>query len=305
MKSFLLFCFFFSFSTWQMSGANAAQPAPAEPSVASVDSAWLDAAPRQLNIEGFAQCLNERQAVDWNVIERSYSFGAFDLLLPFLAVYPGTRAPPPISFVQDAANDAWSTQWEKRESALAQRLAAQPPRAPGELFAQALAVCPKADSFCAVLMAHNVLRTLGRYPQGESHDASGEGTDYNPEWFRSRRSEWIAAIPRIQAAMISLRADGGGDRWGEWYHAFGIVAYAVHAIEMGSGSDWVDFVAGMNEILNPWLAGGPEDPAKARLDHDSARMAWIYLKEAPQPLAGLDCAAARAYVAAPPSPGRP
>ncbi len=254
---------------------------------------------RQLNIDGFAQCLREKQAVNWNVIESGYSFGPLDLLLPFLAVYPGTRAPEPLALFQDAANDQWSTQWEKTESELARQVVLHPPRFPTDLLGTALGVCPPADLFCAALMSHNVLRTLGRYPQGERHHPDGAVTDYNPEWFKKNRGDWVAALPSIQARMISLRADGGGDRWGEWYHAFGILAYAIHAIRMGIGPGGVDFVARMNEVLNPLLAGEPEDPAKAQLDRDSARLSWQYLMGSPTPSPNLDCQSPPAFVALP------
>ena len=95
--------------------------------------------------------------------------------------------------------------------------------------------------------------------------------------------------------MISLRRDEGGDRWGEWYHFFGIFAYAMHERVAHGKTDGADFVARMNKLLNPLLVGEPEEPAKAQLDRDSIEVARAYLKGVTDD--GASCADRSRYVA--------
>jgi len=133
---------------------------------------------------------------------------------------------------------------------------------------------------------------LGRHEQAIAHDPlTGETTDYNPDWFKNDASKWLKVLPAIQDAMISLRTDQGGDRFGEWYHFFGILAFGTRDLALGKDESSLDFTVRMNQVLNPLIAGETENPLKARFDRDSAEVVWDYLQgqEFPQVNADLDC----------------
>lgn len=50
--------------------------------------------------------------------------------------------------------------------------------------------------------------------------------DYAPAWLVANETYWLAEFaPMLQASLLPLRNDGGGDGWGEWYHAFGLLAF--------------------------------------------------------------------------------
>jgi hypothetical protein len=133
--------------------------------------------------------------------------------------------------------------------------------------------------FCAALISHNVLRTLGRHAQATYQDPrTGETHDLNPAWFRSDQPLWEAQLPALQSLLVNIRPDRGGDGWGEWYHFFGILAYTVHELSLNQGLSHVDLVVKLNELLNPLLAGGPESPEKSRLDRDSVLVDWSFLR---------------------------
>ena len=141
-----------------------------------------------------------------------------------------------------------------------------------------MSFCDSNDVFCAALNLHNVYRTFGRHDQAiETDRSTGAVSDYNFSWYKDHSAVWAQRLPSIQAAMISLRTDEGGDRWGEWYHFFGILAYATRELSLGFNEGLLDFVVRMNEVLNPLIAGEPENPLKARFDRDSAQVAWTYL----------------------------
>ena len=152
--------------------------------------------------------------------------------------------------------------------------------APGTLYAGALDACrkfgPRADvlredPLCAAVISHNALRTLGRHRRAVGIDPRLQRTvDLNPTWFKFKRRFWLERIPAIREALMPLRLSGEGDRFGEWYHFFGILAFGLRdqAVNHNLSQTWL--AVRMNQVLNPVLAGGFEEPEKARLDRDSA-----------------------------------
>jgi hypothetical protein len=254
----------------------------ATPSFASADDAsqeaLLDSTPAQLNVAGFANCLADQETgFDFDSLRDRYNFNMFDLLLPYLAIYPGTHLGP-LTPMQRESEAHWQTPWDGQDAQLAQAIAAALPTTPAEAFQLAIKGCDSKDVFCAALSLQNVYKTFGRHDQAISQDPkTGEKTDYNPDWYKNQSAQWLAQLPTIQAAMISLRTDGQGDRWGEWYHFFGILAYAARDMSLGKDETSLDFIVRMNKLLNPWIAGEPENPLKARFDRDSAEVSWAYL----------------------------
>lgn len=268
-------------------------------------NAWAGAfVPYQLHPRRFAACLKETipsaDVASTRAIGKSHGFGNLDLLLIHLAVYPGVQIPAVSLLLQSKAKLWWTDWYNLRERTLAESIvdfgAHSRTLFPRDLFADALKSCGKGDFFCASLIAHNVLRTLGRYPQGiYRNPLTGKSTDYNPAWFKAERDKWIASNPATQTSLIPLRPDGSGDRWGEWYHFYGILTYALHEVALGKRPASVEFVVRMNEVLNPLLAGGKEEPEKARLDRDSIEVAQWFLTDTHPPK--VDCSKAATYVA--------
>jgi hypothetical protein len=268
-------------------------------------SAWADAfVPYQLHPRRFAACLKQAipsaDVATTMAIGKATGFNNFDLLLVHLAVYPGVQIPGISSVLQPKAKLWWTDWYNRRERTLADAVidygAHSKTLVPRDLFNDALKSCGKGDFFCASLIAHNVLRTLGRHPQGIHRSLfTSKTTDYNPAWFQAERDKWVDAGPSTQKSFIALRADGGGDRWGEWYHFYGILTYALHEVGMGKRPASVEFVVRMNELLNPLLAGGKEEPEKARLDRDSIEVAQWFLTDKAPPK--VDCTKAATYVA--------
>ena len=249
-------------------------------------------APVQLNIVGFAHCLAEKApSVDLAGVKAKYRPDHFDFLLPYLAFYP-SKWPALIKNFRAQALRRWSGDLGAAEEKVAYELfdASTTALTPNRLYESALKACGSADALCALLLSHNVLRTFGR------HDQAIDGNqDLNPEWFKRAPADWIERSKRIAGSLISLRVDGKGDRWGEWYHSFGILTYAVHEAASSGSVDNADFVAQMNQLLNPLLAGGQEEPEKARIDRDAVEVAKAYLKGLHQ--AQGSCSERRAYVA--------
>jgi hypothetical protein len=240
-----------------------------------------------LNIQGFATCLG-KPSISLPALESQYDFNDLDLLIFYLAAYPGEKLPHVPTFVQTQAEARWGAQFESRGDQLAQAFLRTPPHTPQDAFRAALSVC-SADVFCAALTIQNVLRTFGRYGQSVVGNV-----DDNPEWFKNNRDQWIAFVPVIQTSMISLRTDGGGDRFGEWYHVFGILAYAIDEMALGHSESSVTKIVELNNRLDKNLTGNNEDPVKAQIDQDAVAMSWDFLngKAGTQ----VDCASTAAYV---------
>jgi hypothetical protein len=263
------------------------------------------AVPPQLNVSGFAYCLaQEAPRVDLGAEARDNGFSATDGLLLYLSVYPGKRFPAPIGNLQESAHERWAVALEPRERQLAASLAArlgEAPEsvAPAPFFGEALGACD-GGVFCAALISHNVLRTLGRHAQAIYQDPlTGATRDLNPAWFTDDREAWLGRIPGLQPLLLNLRPDHGGDGWGEWYHFFGVLAFAIHELALHSpaaGIGNVEIVVRLNELLNPLLAGGPESPEKARLDRDSVAVDWSFVSGEGRSPAG-SCDDRASYVA--------
>ena len=284
--------------------------------------------PAQLNVPGFAACLSEPLEylpVDISGMRAAHGLGPTDGLLLYLSVYPGVRPGGGLGWwVQDQAHDKWQTQFERAEEELLSVLldAAEASEGeggregiltPGTLFAGALDACrrhgPQAlilhdDPLCAAVISHNALRTLGRHRRALGVDPWLRRTvDLNPGWFKLRRRFWLVRIPAIQRALLPLRASGEGDRFGEWYHFFGILAFGLrdYAVNHNLQQTWL--AVRMNQVLNPILAGGFEEPEKARLDRDSAGVVASMVYGLRFPVGG-DCKRDRSlYVAGGMEPG--
>ena len=258
--------------------------------------------PPQLNVPGFAACLREPlkgRTPDFRTLTVSHALGATDGLLLYLSVYPGVRPAGRMGWVvQQAAHRYWQTALESAEERLLPLLLDAADQAeyngdssgvltPGVLFDFALQACREAgarsaavvdDPLCAAVISHNVLRTLGRNHRAVGADPwLGRVVDLNPDWFQRDRANWLREIPRIQVALIPLRADSQGDRYGEWYHFFGILAFGLRdqAVHGDLMQTWL--AVRMNQVLNPILAGGAEEPEKARLDRDSAQVVAAFV----------------------------
>ena len=290
-----------------LTAASGAPPSFAAPQ--SLDPASLDlfreAGPAQLNVQGFASCLQDSLAdrpVDLRSLRTVHQLGATDGLLLYLSVYPGVRPGGRAGWLlQQTAHFYWQTSLEAAEGRLLERLLEAVEQSestatcdvfltPGELFRVALESCREnppwgrgwnsdADPLCASVVAHNVLRTLGRHRRAIGVDPwLQQTTDLNPQWFQRDRSYWLKKIPRIQQVLIPLRSDGEGDRYGEWYHFFGILAFGLRdqAVNGNLTQTWI--AVRMNQLLNPILAGGEEEPEKARLDRDTARVVGALLQ---------------------------
>lgn len=290
-----------AFRIFVLSGFLAAS-AQAAPLPAGWDDVFRQAQ-QQLNPAGFAGCLAAASGrLDFEAIRSRYGFGFGDLLLPYLAVYPGKRAPGYTGDLQQRAHRRWSGVWDPVEHRIARGLLAAARRlgsegsqlVPGVAYRLALDEC-NGEAFCAALSLHNVFRTLGRHRQALER-REGRLVDHNPSWFRRHRGFWLKNKRRIRDAMISLRRDGEGDRWGEWYHAFGIFTYAFREFAVQGGLDRLAWIAGMNRWLNPILAGGAESPEKARLDRDSVEVARFWFWFDGRVRRGWKCLAPETYV---------
>lgn len=241
------------------------------------ESVSEDIPSRELNIRGFASCLaGVENDFDLDLIALRNGLGHGDLVLTYLSVYAGNSYPRPIQYFRDRAHARWAEAMEEQEAQLAQKLATVDERSiltPADMFREALGICGMKDIFCAALISHNVLRTIGR-----NQTAILRGRDLNPRWFKSNREFWINQSPRLAHAMISLRSAPGGERYGEWYHFFGLLTMSIREVIVLQMIKPVRAIAFISKILNPWVARGAEEPHKVRLDRDSISVASLYLK---------------------------
>ena len=265
------------------------------------DIPWL---PAQLNESGFAYCLKASvPAIALTDLADAYHLESNDRLLPYLSFYPGREYPGASAKSQRIAFQRWSVAYDREGEALARRLiemSATGPLRPAEVFKESLTLCAsrREPVYCAALVTHNALRTLGRHGSSEITDPrTGRINDYNPQWFQRYRSEWLAALPVVQHSLIPLRLDQGGDRWGEWYHFFGIFTYSLHEMALAGNLRRVEMVVKLNTLLSPLLVGEPEDPVKAQLDRDAIKVARHFFAGGPLPLPLPDCRGSSAYVA--------
>ena len=254
--------------------------------------------PAQLNVPSFTGCLahaNSAMPVWPNLTATRQAFGLnhVDGLLIYLALYSNHRSSHALlNATEEWAYKRWAVAFWPMGQDLALWLRERAGNyttkssyiTPGELYGAASQSCQRhlpalsreEAPYCAAIVSHNVLRTLGRPVTYISATA-----DYLPPWYEADTASWLHATPRIAARMISLRRDGGGERWGDWYHAFGVIAFGIHeaAIEGERLSALVTFlVASANSLLNPILASGCEDPVKSQGDRDAARVAISFAR---------------------------
>ena len=275
-------------------------------------------APPQLNQGNFALCLSasntsSRPTVlpDLELMRSEHDVKVDDGLLIYLALYAGQRLPAINETWQQPAYERWSSAFESEESMvvdyLVSTLSSSSSLSPRKLFRGAVKACkdasnrrlgeqsttaggfgPQGDLLCASVVSHNVLRALGR--RSTYYDYSGNGVDYAPAWLAQGAGSFDEQYlledfaPRMQAAMLPLRNDGGGDGWGEWYHSFGLIAWGVHsaalfstllpsrstAVAVGVALD--EMVARVDTLVAVIVTPdhSPEDPVKARVDDDTA-----------------------------------
>ena len=263
----------------------------------------------QLAVAPFAGCLaSEAPTLSWRALAVRHALSKQDGFLTFLSVYPNRRIPLLDRLKQEPAHRRWQVAFEAAEERLVTQLylLSEAPLLPGPVFHEALAACRASrlavvsdDVLCATLILHNALRTMGRHAQA----VLDETQDLNPHWYRANPAFWNEVFPLIQSSLISLRPDGRGDRFGEWYHFFGILAFAVHEAALRGADDapepedlWLaELATQANRVLNPLLAGGQEAPEKARLDLDSLEVAkaWFFAR----PVVSTPCDLPGAYVA--------
>jgi hypothetical protein len=290
---------------------------------------------QQLNISGFTSCLLRRggdgphTAPNLTMIHAEYGLHELDGLIEYLAVYAAYRPLRLLNRTQARAFKRWTepfypateqtAEWLYEEAVAAR--AADRNVLPGALFAAALQNCERGgnhsmatSSLCAAAACHNLLRTLGRM---ETYiDAAGN--DYLPPWFKANAVHWLVGTAVIHDRLAPLRSDRSGDRWGEWYHTFGIVLFGLHeaAIEGAkAGATMTRLFAQLNFVLGRFLGAGAEvcspsmlstptsmpptvqteergshcitkssavqDPRKARLDRDAADVAAAFAAGGP------------------------
>ncbi|MGZ3691431.1 MAG: hypothetical protein ACXVAX_08005 [Pseudobdellovibrio sp.] len=262
--------------------------------------AALAVEPQQLNTEGFASCLAQDlpEINYFSAIARNLLYPG-DMVLPYLAVYAGKRLPVVGGLVQYR----WSGDYASEEQTLARRLYERATGTaallPNVIYQEALNSCGSENAFCAALISHNVLRTLGRSETAiRINPITQQKSDLNPEWFKIDRSGWLARAQKIQQSLISFHRDGSDDRWGDNYHFFGLLTFSIHekSLYRNITSAWI--VARVNQVLNPVLAGGEENPGKARIDRDSIEVASRYFDKSFR--SGVwNCNSATAYRLAP------
>lgn len=287
----------------------------------AVGGVWskIPEAPPQLNLTSYAYCLSldadtgsVRALPDLPAIKSKHNLEIGDDLLVYLMLYGGQRIPGWVNkTIQEPAWQRFAKGYWPQGTELASRVRTktvvqQEMITPGWLFSEAIDVCGSDnDVFCAALVCHDVLRTLGRW---KTNFGDKTHVDYNPDWFTANQTQWIQDIPVIQSQMISLWRDcdnykpgspSCGDRWGAWYHSFGLFAYGVNdaAVEGEKlGLDWTHFVAEMNRILNYFLQGNNEKPVKAEIDLEAVAIIFNVLTGKLSPVSALDCTSRLGYV---------
>lgn len=266
---------------------------------------------RQLNIDGFVACLNQvERRVDLATIKSRYDLGTTDLLLLYLGLYSGKRLPMAWGAPQWLAHKRWAESFEEIEAKTAAALSIETEARskagtllyPSDIFNMAITSCEdakKRDSFCAALVAHNVLRTLGRSAQAVGAGATYGIVEenYNPAWYRLYEGYWSKRATDIVKLLSPLRNDGGGDRWGEWYHFFGVATFTLREAALGHDLEESMKIVRLNRKLNPILGSGKMSEAKAQVDVDSVEISYDYATNpARDRLFLIDCQVQSSYV---------
>lgn len=228
-------------------------------------------------MDGFACCLAQEVPLQhYGSMRHAMGLDAASSvgLLAYLALYNSQRLPLLNQTIQQPAFERWDKGYWALEEQVAQGLAnltsLDRQLFPADLWALSAAVCaaerPEQGVLCAALLCHNVLRTLGRYPENiDSH-----GVDYSPPWFLARREYWVARSKEVASRMAPLRRDGG-ERYGPWYHTFGLLTWAFNEVARdgdGMGCLATKLVAPLNYFFTAMI-GEKEDPEKARIDRDA------------------------------------
>ena len=279
-----------------------------------IDSVW---APPQLNTSSFAICLRQAlpfppdRPLDLTAVRRGEDLSLTDGILVYLALYAGKRPPLLNRTILEPTFERWSVRFEPEGAVLAawlQALLEGPFRVltPGELLKESVQACASAGhatgdakAFCGLIVSHNVLRALGR----NYTYVDRKGTDYLPAWYLTNAKSWQHRAAQLERRMFTFRRDGNlsvvGEPWGTWYHTFGLLAYTVHEAAMLQAvypaAALATMVALLNQLLNPILAGGKEDPAKAMIDRESAQIATAFAIGTSGNAAGA-CGSCEAYI---------
>lgn len=261
-----------------------------------------DPMPPQLITDAYAACLAGADTggplvkPDKKAIRDKHGLTEFDMAIIHLAFYTGQRYGGMLEDkFQEPAYQRWSVPFWPQEAIVADAIdeAEQEGKAitPALVFRAGYDAC--GDAWCALLVGHNTLRTLGRWETGVTED----GRDLNPTWFNERKDYWTERQSALQAALVPLRVDGGGDRWGEMYHGFGMMVWTLHescikpprprAVVKSEG----DLVAELQKVV------APVTPEKLSCDHDHVSVIDLWTHgEFPEKLSTGACDARETYV---------
>lgn len=270
-----------------------------------------------LNVDSFACCLARAvPAQDYAGIRHAMDLSVASTaeLLFYLAFYSGQRFPVLNTTLQQPAFERWDVPYWGMEASVASELdglasAANRSVVPADLWRLSVRACaaerPDQGAFCAAIVSHNVLRTLGRYPG----DVDSHGVDYAPTWFRRRQEYWVKRAPAIAASFAPLRRTGGSDEFGPWYHTFGLLVWAFNEVVRDGtamGCLATELMAPLNDLYTQ-ITGHPEDAEKARVDIDAGHLGCALTKlldpagaapgaAGPPASCPVDCSSGSAYL---------
>lgn len=140
--------------------------------------------------------------------------------------------------------------------------------------------------------------TKGDFPW----DVQKEEKQFNAPWFENNKTKWVNEwIPLISKQMIPLERQGYvlSERWGAYYHVFGLFAFGLHEMALFGkeiGTDLDKFVVLMNQILNPFLAGGKENPVKHEIDKQAVDIIFGVVQNAGRNVMPHNCDNSKGYV---------
>lgn len=237
----------------------------------------------QLNTTAFAFCLAlGKPKIDIAAIDKTDQLSLTDMFFLYLSVYAGKRYPI-LNGTQQTAFERFSVAYWSLEGKLAYMfanrcLSQRTLVTPGQVFSDAFSLC-SGDHFVAALLCHNMLRTIGRWRTA----VDSNRIDYNPTYFKQNKTFFTSNLVTFQRSMLQLnRLDGivDLDRFGYWYHFFGLQSFAIHYAATTGPSfslSFTKFAAFMGKILNTWLAGGVEEAVKVQVDKDSCEVAFNFI----------------------------
>lgn len=221
-----------------------------------------------LRVRDWASCLKLEMgglslAQESRAIQARYRFNSQDLLLPYLALYSGVRFPGGLPRDwQTQAQIWWADAWSVSEARLAYDLVALAQSSGpnsisiNQLLSLTYKSCKTGDLFCSSLLLHNVLRTIGRYTTArELNPVNGNYYDHNPEWFKENKVFWQQNRALIDRALFPISQNLSGERFGGWYHLFGILAYGTRLLALSEGDR--DALTPLKTILTINRYGNP------------------------------------------------